>query len=74
MSGIEWAWLIKLIQLISTVRTKNTITIVSQYPNRHVQIVLRLYKSISHILTGFDVNCESTCLFLVSPFSPQNTY
>lgn len=43
---------------IRTVRTKNTLTIVSQYPNRHVQIVLRLYKSISQILTGFDVNCE----------------
>ncbi|KAK6542483.1 hypothetical protein TWF694_006436 [Orbilia ellipsospora] len=39
------------------VRTKNTITIVSQYPNRHIQIVLRLYSSISEILTGFDVNC-----------------
>ncbi|KAI5807435.1 hypothetical protein DFH27DRAFT_319642 [Peziza echinospora] len=39
-------------------RTKNCITIVSQYPNRHIQIVLRLYKSISQILTGFDVNCS----------------
>lgn len=33
-------------------------TIVSQYPNRHVQIVLRLYKSPSQILTGFDVPCS----------------
>lgn len=41
-----------------TVRTKNTITIVSQYPTRHVQIVLRLYKSIAEILTGFDVDCS----------------
>ncbi|KAF8420188.1 hypothetical protein EV426DRAFT_634139 [Tirmania nivea] len=41
-----------------TVRTKNCVTIASQYQNRHVQIVLRLYKSISQILTGFDVNCS----------------
>ncbi|KAL7276030.1 hypothetical protein RUND412_000999 [Rhizina undulata] len=41
----------------TTVRTRNTITIVSQYPNRHVQIVLRLYKSTAQILAGFDVNC-----------------
>ncbi|KAF8247996.1 hypothetical protein K440DRAFT_549813 [Wilcoxina mikolae CBS 423.85] len=43
----------------TTIRTRNTITIVSQYPNRHVQIVLRLYRSISEILTGFDVNCSA---------------
>lgn len=42
----------------TTVRTKNTITIASQYPTRHVQIVLRIYKSISEILTGFDVDCS----------------
>ncbi|ETI20598.1 hypothetical protein G647_08636 [Cladophialophora carrionii CBS 160.54] len=42
----------------TTVRTKNAITIVSQYPIRHVQIVLRLYKSVSEILTGFDVDCS----------------
>ncbi|KAJ9603170.1 hypothetical protein H2200_012465 [Cladophialophora chaetospira] len=41
----------------TTIRTKNTITIVSQYPIRHIQIVLRLYKSVSEILTGFDVDC-----------------
>ncbi|CAG8242404.1 unnamed protein product [Penicillium salamii] len=40
----------------TTVRTKNTITIASQYPNRHVQIVLRIYRSVSEILTGFDVD------------------
>jgi ankyrin repeat protein len=42
----------------TTVRTKNAITIVSQYPTRHVQIVLRIYLSISEILTGFDVDCS----------------
>jgi hypothetical protein len=43
----------------STVRTKYAITIVSQYPTRHVQIVLRLYKSIAEILTGLDVDCSA---------------
>ncbi|QIX01016.1 hypothetical protein AMS68_006533 [Peltaster fructicola] len=42
----------------TTVRTKNAITIASQYPTRHIQIVLRIYKSISEILTGFDVDCS----------------
>ncbi|KAJ9641385.1 hypothetical protein H2199_005355 [Coniosporium tulheliwenetii] len=42
----------------TTIRTKNAITITSQYPTRHVQIVLRIYKSISEILTGFDVDCS----------------
>jgi hypothetical protein len=41
----------------TTIRTKNTVTIVSQYPTRHVQIVLRIYKSVAEILTGFDVDC-----------------
>ncbi|KAL4871430.1 hypothetical protein BDV12DRAFT_28672 [Aspergillus spectabilis] len=44
---------------ISTIRTKHAITIVSQYPTRHVQIVLRRYRSIAEILTGFDV--DSSC-------------
>ncbi|RPB03650.1 ankyrin [Choiromyces venosus 120613-1] len=57
MAAIENTIKDNLIWETTTVRTKNTITIVSQYPNRHVQIVLRLYKSISQILTGFDVNC-----------------
>lgn len=42
----------------TTIRTKNTITIVSQYPTRHVQIVLRIYHSVAEILTGFDVDCS----------------
>ncbi|KAH7026489.1 uncharacterized protein B0I36DRAFT_273482 [Microdochium trichocladiopsis] len=41
----------------TVVRTKNAITICSQYPTRHIQIVLRVYKSISEILTGFDIDC-----------------
>ncbi|EAU38562.1 predicted protein [Aspergillus terreus NIH2624] len=42
----------------TTIRTKNAVTIVSQYPTRHVQIVLRIYKSIAEVLTGFDVDCS----------------
>jgi len=42
----------------TTIRTKNAITIASQYPTRHIQIVLRVYKSVSEILTGFDVDCS----------------
>ena len=42
----------------TTIRTKNAITIASRHPTRHVQIVLRIYKSISEILTGFDVDCS----------------
>ena len=47
-----------ILQETTTIRTKNAITIASAYPTRHVQIVLRLYKSISEILTGFDVDCS----------------
>ncbi|ROV99873.1 hypothetical protein VMCG_06284 [Cytospora schulzeri] len=42
----------------TTVRTKNAITICSQYPTRHIQIVLRIYKNVSEILTGFDIDCS----------------
>ncbi|GBB92606.1 hypothetical protein RclHR1_02030009 [Rhizophagus clarus] len=38
-------------------RSKYCVTILSQYPSRHIQIVLRLYNSPSEILTGFDVDC-----------------
>ncbi|KAK6958209.1 hypothetical protein Daesc_001004 [Daldinia eschscholtzii] len=43
---------------VTVVRTKNAITICSQYPTRHIQIVLRVYKTISEILTGFDIDCS----------------
>lgn len=42
----------------TTIRSKNAITIASQYPTRHVQIVLRIYNSVAEILTGFDVDCS----------------
>ncbi|OTB19331.1 hypothetical protein K445DRAFT_193479 [Daldinia sp. EC12] len=41
-----------------SLRSKHAITFISpRYPFRHVQIILRLYRSISEILTGFDVDC-----------------
>ena len=46
-----------ILQETTTIRTKNAITIASQYPTRHVQVVLRLYDSMSQIITGFDVDC-----------------
>ncbi|WEW58217.1 hypothetical protein PRK78_003685 [Emydomyces testavorans] len=49
-----------ILEETTVIRTKNALTIVSKYPTRHVQIVLRLYKSISEILTGFDVDCSCT--------------
>lgn len=57
MEAVESTIRDNLLWETTSIRTKNTITIVSQYPNRHIQIVLRLYSSISEILTGFDVNC-----------------
>ncbi|OJD23371.1 hypothetical protein ACJ73_05275 [Blastomyces percursus] len=49
-----------ILEEVSVIRTRNALTIVSKYPTRHVQIVLRLYKSVSEILTGFDVDCACT--------------
>ncbi|KFZ12569.1 hypothetical protein V501_04148 [Pseudogymnoascus sp. VKM F-4519 (FW-2642)] len=54
---IETAVKDSVLHEVTTIRTKNAITIASQYPTRHVQIVLRLYDSISQIITGFDVDC-----------------
>ncbi|CAG8719017.1 4950_t:CDS:2, partial [Ambispora leptoticha] len=44
---------------VTCVRAKSCVSIISQYPYRHIQIVLRLYQSPSEILTGFDVDCCS---------------
>lgn len=57
----------KLIEIYNTIkrnnphtticfRSANTVTIVSEYPFRHMQIILRLYKSPAEILMGFDVD------------------
>ncbi len=37
-------------------RTKHTITLVSQFPHKHIQIVTRLYRSPAEVLLGFDVD------------------
>ena len=37
-------------------RSTHAITLVSQYPFRHVQIVLRMYSTPSEVLMGFDVD------------------
>jgi hypothetical protein len=41
---------------VIAIRSAFAINIVSQYPYRHVQIVLRLYSSPAEILMGFDVD------------------
>jgi hypothetical protein len=38
------------------IRTKHAVTIINQYPHRHVQIVLRLYRSPAEVLMGFDID------------------
>ncbi|KAI6080311.1 ankyrin repeat protein [Hypoxylon rubiginosum] len=41
-----------------SLRSDNAITFVSpRWPFRHIQVILRLYRSINEILTGFDVDC-----------------
>ncbi|KAI9164272.1 hypothetical protein H9P43_008101 [Blastocladiella emersonii ATCC 22665] len=44
---------------VVVIRTPLACTIVSQYPYRHVQIVLRLYKSPAEVIMGFDVDACS---------------
>ena len=39
------------------VRTKRACTILNQYPFRHVQVILRLYKNPGEVLLGFDIDC-----------------
>ncbi|KAF8265333.1 hypothetical protein EI94DRAFT_356458 [Lactarius quietus] len=41
---------------VTCVRTKHTVSILSQYPYRSIQIVLRLYSSPAEVLAGFDVD------------------
>ncbi|KAL2759135.1 hypothetical protein ACRALDRAFT_2058287 [Sodiomyces alcalophilus JCM 7366] len=53
---IEQAVRDAILSEVTVVRTKYAITIASQYPIRHVQIVLRVYKSVDEILTGFDID------------------
>ncbi|PYH55938.1 uncharacterized protein BO96DRAFT_395048 [Aspergillus niger CBS 101883] len=37
---------------------ENTVTFIApRWPFRHIQVVLRLYRSVTKILTGFDIDC-----------------
>lgn len=38
------------------VRSSHAVTVVSAFPFRHVQVILRLYKSPAEILMGFDLD------------------
>eukprot|EP01118_Nematostelium_gracile_P012221 TRINITY_DN4433_c0_g2_i4.p1 TRINITY_DN4433_c0_g2~~TRINITY_DN4433_c0_g2_i4.p1 ORF type:complete len:598 (+),score=159.56 TRINITY_DN4433_c0_g2_i4:17-1810(+) len=40
-------------------RSEHAVTIISQFPYRHIQVILRLYKSPAEILMGFDVDACS---------------
>ena len=61
-----------ILQEVTCIRTKNAITIASQYPTRHIQIVLRIYRDISEILTGFDVSFR-TCRIAYLLTTPRST-
>lgn len=43
---------------IKYIRTCYTVTIVTRFPYRHIQIVNKLYKNINEILLGVDVDCS----------------
>ncbi|KAG9009823.1 hypothetical protein FRB93_005094 [Tulasnella sp. JGI-2019a] len=45
---------------VTSVRTKNAVSIHCQYPYRSIQIILRLYQSPAEVLAGFDV--DSSCV------------
>lgn len=44
---------------IYAVRSLRTVTLVSEFPFRKIQIVLRLYKTLAEVLHGFDVDACS---------------
>lgn len=48
------------------VRTRNAITFVSDHQQRQIQIILRLYGSVSELIMGFDVNC---CCFAYNGYT-----
>ncbi len=58
--------------LVFVIIISHTVPLVAQHPFRVVQIVLRLYGSVSEILTGFDL--DAPCFaFDGNPFSERFT-
>ena len=41
---------------VEVVRTGSAVSILARYPYRHVQIVLRIYKSPAEVIMGFDID------------------
>eukprot|EP01113_Clastostelium_recurvatum_P038834 TRINITY_DN5858_c0_g1_i1.p1 TRINITY_DN5858_c0_g1~~TRINITY_DN5858_c0_g1_i1.p1 ORF type:complete len:845 (+),score=160.72 TRINITY_DN5858_c0_g1_i1:35-2536(+) len=41
---------------LNVVRSHRAVTILGKYPQRHIQIILRLYKSPAEVLLGFDID------------------
>ena len=38
------------------VKSRHAVTFVQNYPRRHIQVILRIYKSPSEVLIGFDID------------------
>ncbi|EGG20107.1 poly(ADP-ribosyl)transferase [Cavenderia fasciculata] len=53
---------------MGVVRTKFAVTFLNEYPNRNIQVVLRLYQSPAQVLMGFDIDCCSV------GYDGQNVY
>eukprot|EP00698_Gefionella_okellyi_P025514 TRINITY_DN9375_c0_g1_i8.p1 TRINITY_DN9375_c0_g1~~TRINITY_DN9375_c0_g1_i8.p1 ORF type:complete len:1171 (-),score=273.51 TRINITY_DN9375_c0_g1_i8:27-3338(-) len=45
----------------NVMRTRHAITIVTSFPYRHVQIILRLYQNMQEVIMGFDIDCCAVC-------------
>ena len=41
---------------VLVVRTSRAVTILGRYPERHVQVILKIFKSPAEVLIGFDVD------------------
>lgn len=46
---------------VVAVRTKNTVTFLSAYPFRPIQVVLSVFQSPLQLLLDFDLDCASIC-------------
>jgi hypothetical protein len=48
-----------LILLFQVARTKQALTFATSFPKRSIQIILRIFPTISSILSNFDLDCVS---------------